>query len=780
MNATTFCLLCVYLLQLYATFAFSQLLTCVGCPQGFFYDADNHSHGHCTLCPPSMTTFAYENVTDATDCSCNVTFTNSSERCELCALGTFKNFIGNLSCVHCAANSTTLQVGSFDVHDCVCDPGFFNLEGTHSCVECERGFFKSEHGDEACLECPSNTFCPALATVTPPQCPLNSVSTPGSVRLFDCACRPGFQYNYEPNYEPLPALSCAECAPGLYQDEFNQSACKPCRANTYNPISGANASLLCLDCPLHSSSPSQSISLTDCVCGLGYAGEPGNECIPCARGEYLDDLTIYECKKCPRDTFNELLAQSLLASCLACGANKSSVAGSGAELNCVCDPGFEYERDTNRYNCSECDVGKFGPNANLSSCLLCERGKFNNDLARTVCVQCADGKFADDKGSTECQPCGFGEYQIIDNFFSIGQTVEQRANTSFLDIKANKCTKCPQFSSHVLTGSTTINECLCVPGYQAQYHLLEGYVFLSHCKLCEPGSFCVGGGQGQGQELCPLNHFSQAGAAVCTRCHPHSFGFQIVNFTECLCLAGFEGPFHDQCTPCLAGSVQPTNFSNVPCSLCPRDFFQPLTGQLTCTQCPPHSTTLSTGSVHITACECDAGFFGPNGGPCEVCPANHYCEGGTVAKDCPAFTQSNNGSSSISDCFCIPGFTAQTNGVQCQHCPANSFCPGGTAQVPCSKHSHSAVGSSSISACICDPGLWRGCIQLANGTQLNHGGVCAINYTLPCFECGADVVCINNTLLHCPLFSTSATGSTHPSDCICNDGYYAEPLNHIH
>lgn len=754
-------------------------LNCIACQQGFFYNGINNTHGRCERCPVAMTTFALKNITSQSQCVCNVTFTNTSYACIPCSQGTFKNFIGNESCVDCPDNSYTLQIGAFDVNDCVCNPGFSNVPNTDICQECEPGFFKSDYGDVNCIPCPANTFCPRLGTATPSNCPSNSVSNMYSVRLFDCTCRPGFRYQYQPE-ALLSPLSCLKCEAGLYQDHFNQSACKPCRADTYNPEIGANSSSFCLDCPVHSSSLEQSTQLTDCVCNLGYAGQPGDTCIPCAQGKYLDNLNIYECKNCPANTFNDLFAQIFSSSCLACGQNKTSVSGSGSQFNCVCDPGFEFVRGEYKYTCEECERGKFAASANTSSCALCPRGTFQDEFAKTICLQCPDGQYSDVEGSIECEFCGFGKYQIIDDFFSIGQTVEERASTSFLNIKATQCTACPEFSSHVQRGSTTINDCLCVPGYRAQYQFSENFfistvaaMFLSHCELCEPGSFCVGGGQGQGQELCPLNHFSQAGAAQCTRCHPHSFGSQIINFTECLCLAGYEGSYHDNCLPCRSGTVQPTNFSGRPCQACSQGKYQSLEGQLECNNCPINSNTITDGNSHVTQCICKAGYYGRNGGPCELCPQNKYCPGGTVFLDCPDNTQSLNGSGALTDCTCRPGFTALENGVLCHRCPPDSFCPGGTEQISCSDSSSSVEGTASIEGCICDPGLWRGCIITANGTQMNRKGVCVINYTLPCVSCKEDVICVNNTLLHCPQFSTSPEQSSHPSDCICNDGFYA-------
>ena len=58
------------------------------------------------------------------------------------------------------------------------------------------------------------------------------------------------------------------------------------------------------------------------------------------------------------------------------------------------------------------------------------------------------------------------------------------------------------------------------------------------------------------------------------------------------------------------------------------------------------------------------------------------------------------------------------------------------------------------------------------------GEGCTIDYLAPCFQCGPNDICVNDTLLHCPEFSTSPAGSTLPQHCICDDGYYAEYGHH--
>ena len=60
-----------------------------------------------------------------------------------------------------------------------------------------------------------------------------------------------------------------------------------------------------------------------------------------------------------------------------------------------------------------------------------------------------------------------------------------------------------------------------------------------------------------------------------------------------------------------------------------------------------------------------------------------------------------------------------------------------------------------------------------------YGATCVINWQLPCFECGDDVICRNNTLLHCPEHSSSDQGSHSDLHCVCDQGYYADYENAV-
>ena len=102
-----------------------------------------------------------------------------------------------------------------------------------------------------------------------------------------------------------------------------------------------------------------------------------------------------------------------------------------------------------------------------------------------------------------------------------------------------------------------------------------------------------------------------------------------------------------------------------------------------------------------------------------------------------------------------------------------AFCPGGQAQEACSENSHSLPGASVVEQCDCDAGYWRECIvDTTTGLAVDgNGDPCTIEHARACVECGEDVVCANNTLIHCPANSTAPAGTSDANDCVCEPGF---------
>lgn len=745
------------------TLSSQQKLNCISCPVSYYYAATNDTHGACQQCPGNMTTFPDQSAHKKSQCVCDVGYFESNGNCVPCTLGFFKNEVGNSSiCTSCQEHSTTRIYAAWSQDFCECLPGYNDVDDIDVCVNCPAGFYKDFMGDSDCLPCNEDVYCPP-ASIVPTPCPAHSQSSSLSKAIDDCVCSIGYYGNHIESSEGM--TGCQPCLPGTYSDIVNSSVCLPCPENTFSTVFNLTNVDGCISCPSNSSSLVQSSKLDDCICNLGFSGEPGDECLACVPGKYLDDVNIYECKECPENSYNEFYAKDTVDACLPCQAHTTSSTGSPDQFSCVCDSGFRHEpiaHGDTKYECVECQPGSIQHAKNSSSCEPCTRGTFMPSAAQTICLECPDGQYSDFVGATQCIKCEFGKFQPygVDG------------------VKKVACLQCPANSTHSLLNSTSMLDCVCDIGFfnlisvSMDSGLIDNILHSSEtelCRQCPPGTFCPGD---EFYYKCPSNHFSETGQHQCTPCSRNSFGADISHETECLCVAGTEGTFNKDCVDCEPGKFQAYNFTNTPCSSCELGKFQNLSRQLQCNECPPKSLTTTVGASKIEDCLCVAGYYGDSVNGCNLCPKGQYCPGGHAALDCPVHTQSPTGSSSINNCTCNPGFFASTDGVACIQCPPNHYCPGGPRIFECSNNSSSSPRSSSITSCVCDPGMWRGCIKTSNGTFMNTFGVCDIDYQASCRSCGEDMVCLNNTLLHCPAHSSSPSHSDTPDDCICDDGYY--------
>jgi len=744
-----------------AGLAAAPQLECVGCEVGFYLDAENETHGACRRCPAHSTTPPGQNAFDRLHCVCEPGFApgaGEDSACAACGAGAYKPLLGNHTCTPCPAEAHTNGTGKIALADCLCNPGFTLDAGgagdagdaPGECVPCAPGTFKGGLGDGVCDVCPQDHYCPGN-TVVPEQCPGDSVSAPGSDALADCACVSGFYAIRE------PTLRCEPCGAGTYNERRNQSACTACPVDTFNPDAAAHNASLCRACDPNAAAAAGSAAATDCLCRLGYAGAPGAGCVACAPGFFRADPAEYICEACPADSYNGLGASDSAGDCLPCPANSSSGAGSGGELDCVCDPGHFFEAPEPGdvfYRCTACPAGTFAPRANSSGCTECPAGSESAAVgaAEDVCRVCLPGWYSLHGGSAACLPCAASTYQ----------------NASVPGVTALPCARCPANSSHALSAQTDVEACRCAPGFRRAAEGTDGY----RCEACAAGFYCPGDGD---EEPCAPNHYAEAGASACTRCHPNSHGGRIASVSECLCVAGTEGSFDANCSLCAAGKFQAANFSGEPCAPCAAGSYAPAEGLLGCAGCPGNASS-PPGSDEAADCLCEAGFFGPPGGPCARCTPGFFCPGGGLRQQCRQHSNSVDEQQAEADCACDPGYVGVEPGASCRKCPPGFYCHGGLHVERCSNHSFSRAGSPAVEACLCDPGMWRGCVVAANGSAFNSAGSCVVDYHLACFECGPNDICVNSTLEHCPPHSAAASGSSDPHDCVCLGGFHRVPV----
>jgi len=156
----------------------------------------------------------------------------------------------------------------------------------------------------------------------------------------------------------------------------------------------------------------------------------------------------------------------------------------------------------------------------------------------------------------------------------------------------------------------------------------------------------------------------------------------------------------------------------------------------------------------------------------QLCPSDSFCAGGEEIFFCRLFSRAQLGASSQEQCMCEPGYYSLNATASCNKCSPGHYCPGGLQLIQCPTNATSAAGAHSEEKCFCQHGTWRGCSRMRSGSFLNNTGhPCVIDWKSPCALCGANDICFNDTLLHCPKHSTSPPGSSQPSHCVCNGGF---------
>ena len=163
-------------------------------------------------------------------------------------------------------------------------------------------------------------------------------------------------------------------------------------------------------------------------------------------------------------------------------------------------------------------------------------------------------------------------------------------------------------------------------------------------------------------------------------------------------------------------------------------------------KCPANSIS-PEGSISITQCTCLPGYEGnaSAGANCVPCPIDTFCASGKLSP-CPAHAHAPALSDSSMDCTCDAGFYGNGS-VSCSVCPSNSFCAGGFAIEACVQNAVSPTQSTANTSCYCDGGFY--------GVNNNT-----------CNLCTAGSWCWMGVQTSCPANSSSKPGASQISECV--------------
>ena len=710
---------------------------CEICPAGKFYDTStklciacvpdtyNMVPGatHCTACPSASTTNGVENAHTRSMCLCGSGYegqiyedsgscvgcaygkyknTLGNGLCQVCDAGTYSDEIGSLTCKSCMANSYS-EIEAVGPEDCICLSGY--QKDGDDCVPCASGYYKNQTGNFACFPCAAGTYanwvsdhanesriscfdCPVdtyqdlTASESCKTCIQHSSSTQKSKNIDDCLCSPGHYKDTDDGNNV-----CVECALGYFKATTSDDACEKCPAGHTTSAPGTivgsaciacgdsqyEVGGICVQCYENSTSEEGSAGIISCECRAGFYRYSSSKCYECERGTYAPAIGMQECLLCPEGTIGSELSPGVLrnqihgddSACVPCGANQYYV---------------------NHQTCNSCPMHSTSPpsSLNIGQC-VCDIGY---ERVGNECVQCQAGYYKAVKGNDACVECSVGHYQPL--------------------IGSSNCLQCPQNKSTTGTGLSSIESCLCNPGYK--------YVSTETCVLCEDGTFksthsntdaCVECMQGTYFptssppyvenlcQVCPGEKISDSGA----------FG---VN--SCKCDVGYYESESHTCVPCTSGFYCPGGGSKI--------------------ACPTNAGSYPASST-ANNCYCMPGYYTEENS-CVLCPVNSYCnedartivDGKIVqeAERCPSnsTTLTKPGQVSLRNCICDAGFYRDNN--VCKSCPVNTYCYNET-KIKCMNNATSVRLSSSADECKCDAGYEKNleqCILCASNQVCHH------------------------------------------------------------
>jgi len=214
------------------------------------------------------------------------------------------------------------------------------------------------------------------------------------------------------------------------------------------------------------------------------------------------------------------------------------------------------------------------------------------------------------------------------------------------------------------------------PGGQSHY--------VEACVACVAGTYKGANGTAP-CSMCSAGTYSpetgQTSASTCRVCPMHSSsGPGSGDVSNCTCFKGYTGANGAQCSACTAGHFKDTNGST-PCTQCAAGTFVTAVAATACLVCPEFSHS-SMASEVITDCKCNAGYTGPDGGPCEACVWGTYKEVSGTA-ECSLCSAGKY----------LPA-SGQTSGSACRACPIHSYSVPGSPDP-------SMIGQDRVSQNVC-------------------------------------------------------------------------------
>lgn len=346
--------------------------------------------------------------------------------------------------------------------------------------------------------------------------------------------------------------------------------------------------------------------------------------------------------------------------CMACPFGTSTISEGSYDISqCLCSPGWYRIKATGKSNgtnntadnghhmaCIPCETNTFRPAATVGEegCLQCPANETTHGRKNSTRCSCIPGFVRNYKFTPpRCVPCDEGTY--CEPCFD-GQT-----NCPAEGVQITSCF--PNSTSPL--GSTSILNCTCLSGLAPFITATSSLSFSYYCASVPPTAIYDPQNKKVG---CKRGWTEQWSSATST-----STGQQLLGCT--LCELGYYAkddpsllpPYTLTCLPCPKGSFAAS---------------KDVIGN--CTRCLYPQTTMFETSTSPESCGCPHPTIKGAGGGCIGCLSNQYLLAGTCA-NCPAYSISNVGATSVLDCLCMPGYGTIPEEVKksCKICPVGQY-----------------------------------------------------------------------------------------------------------
>jgi len=271
----------------------SKVAQCIPC------EIDDYcANGRTSMCPGYATSPI--SSWDVTQCICDPGYYGIAPDCKLCESGYY--CFGGVR-TPCTANAISPD-GSYNSSQCFCSPGYHGL-----------------HNDP-CVMCPESSFCSAGLIS---QCPNNMWSPPYSSVISNCSC----------DYGSYPVqVACTLCSAGTYKSTRGSGTCSICESGKFSTARGAVSSGVCVGCaPGSYSLGAGQYQCQPCAAGYYTSGASSSSCTSCWAGSY-STMGSSSCTHCMAGTYSKVKAAPSITTCQSCPVGAWSYANSTTCTNC--------------------------------------------------------------------------------------------------------------------------------------------------------------------------------------------------------------------------------------------------------------------------------------------------------------------------------------------------------------------------------------------------------------------------------------------------------------